>query len=41
MGLENSHVGRMGQYSMENVSVIVMYGEASLEGPMWFTLDLF
>ena len=41
MGLENSHVGRMGQYSMENVSVIVMYGEASLEGPMWITLDLF
>jgi hypothetical protein len=26
---------------MENVSVIVMYGEASLEGPMWITLDLF
>ena len=41
MGLENSHVGRMGQYSMENVSVIVMYGEASLEGPKRFTLDLF
>jgi hypothetical protein len=41
MGLENSHVGRMGQYSMEDVSLIVMYGEASLEGPMLFTLDLF
>ena len=41
MGLENSHVEKMGQYSMEDVSLIVMYGEASLEGPMWFTLDLF
>ena len=41
MGLENSHVGRMGQYSMEDVSLIVLYCEASLEGPMWFTLDLF
>jgi len=39
MGLENSHVGRMGQYSMENVSVIVMYGDASLDGPKQFTLD--
>ena len=41
MGLENSHVEKMGQYSMEDVSLIVMYGDASLEGPMWFTLDLF
>ena len=41
MGLENSLVEKMGQYSMEDVSLIVMYGEASLEGPMWFTLDLF
>jgi hypothetical protein len=41
MGLENSHVEKMGQYSMKDVSLIVMYGEASLEGPMWFTLDLF
>jgi hypothetical protein len=41
MGLENSLVGRMGQYSMEDVSLIVLYCEASLEGPMWFTLDLF
>ena len=41
MGLENSLVEKMGQYSMEDVSLIVMYGEASLEGPMWITLDLF
>ena len=41
MGLENSHVEKMGQYSIENVSLIVMYGEASLEGPMWFIFDLF
>jgi len=41
MGLENSLVEKMGQYSMEDVSLIVMYGEASLEGPKWFTLDLF
>jgi hypothetical protein len=41
MGLENSYVEKMGQYSMEDVSLIVMYCEASLEGPMWFTLDLF
>ena len=41
MGLEISHVGRMGQYSMEDVSLIVMYGDASLEGQKWFTLDLF
>lgn len=41
MGLENSLVEKMGQYSMEDVSLIVMYGDASLEGPMWFTLDLF
>jgi hypothetical protein len=26
---------------MEDVSLIVMYGDASLEGPKWFTLDLF
>jgi hypothetical protein len=37
MGVENSHVEKMGQYSMEDVSLIVMYGDASLEGPMWFT----
>jgi len=37
MGLENSHVEKMGQYSMEDVSSIVMYGDASLEGPMWLT----
>ena len=41
MGLENSLVEKMGQYSMEDVSLIVMYGDASLEGPKWFTLDLF
>jgi len=41
MGLENSHVEKMGQYSMEDVSLIVLYCEASLEGQMWFTLDLF
>jgi len=41
MGLENSHVEKMGQYSMEDVSLIVMYGDASLEGLKWFTLDLF
>jgi hypothetical protein len=41
MGLENSHVEKMGQYSMEVVSLIVMYGDASLEGPKRFTLDLF
>jgi hypothetical protein len=33
MGLENSLVEKMGQYSMEDVSLIVMYGDASLEGP--------
>jgi hypothetical protein len=33
MGLENSHVEKMGQYSMEDVSLIVMYGDASLESP--------
>jgi hypothetical protein len=32
MGLENSHVENMGQYSMEDVSLVVMYGDASLEG---------
>jgi hypothetical protein len=37
MGLENSHVEKMGQYSMEDVSLIVMYGDASLEGPKRFT----
>jgi hypothetical protein len=31
MGLENSHVEKMGQYSMEDVSLIVMYSEASLK----------
>jgi hypothetical protein len=41
MGLENSQVEKMGQCSIEDVSLIVMYGEASLEGPMWFILDLF
>jgi hypothetical protein len=41
MGLENSLVEKMGQYSMEDVSLIVMYGDASLEGPKRFTLDLF
>jgi hypothetical protein len=41
MGLENSHVEKMGQYSMEDVSLIVMHGDASLEGPMWFTYGLF
>jgi hypothetical protein len=41
MGLENSLVEKMGQYSMEDVSLIVMYGDASLEGLKWFTLDLF
>jgi hypothetical protein len=34
VGLENSHVEKMGQYTMEDVSLIVMYGDASLEGPM-------
>jgi hypothetical protein len=37
MGLENNYVEKMEQYSMEAVSLIVMYGDASLEGPMWFT----
>jgi hypothetical protein len=37
MGLENNHVEKMEQYSMEDVSLIVMYGDASLEGPMWLT----
>jgi len=37
MGLENSLVEKMGQYSMEDVSLIVMYGDASLEGPKRFT----
>jgi len=37
MGLENNHVEKMEQYSMEDVSLIVMYGVASLEGPMWLT----
>jgi hypothetical protein len=37
MGLENNHVEKMEQYSMEDVSSIVMYGDASLEGPMWLT----
>jgi hypothetical protein len=27
-------VEKMGQYSMEDVSLIVMYGDASLEGPI-------
>jgi len=40
MGLENSHVEKMGQYSMEDVSSIVMYGDVGLEGPKWFSLDL-
>ena len=33
--------GEDGQYSMEDVSLIVMYGDASLEGPMQFTQGLF
>ena len=37
MGLENSHVEKIRQYSMEDVSLIMMYGDASLEGPMWLT----
>jgi hypothetical protein len=41
MGLENSHVEKMGQYSMEDVSLIVMYGDVGLEEPKRFTLDLF
>jgi hypothetical protein len=41
MGLENRHVEKMGQYSMEDVSLIVMYGDVGLEGPKRFTLDLF
>jgi len=41
MGLENSHVEKMGQYSMEDVSLIVMYGDVGLEGPKRFTLDFF
>ena len=41
MGLENSLVEKMGQYSMEDVSLIVMYGDASLEVPKRFRLDLF
>ena len=38
MGLESSHVEKMGQYSMEDVSLIVMYCEASLEGSMWMVI---
>jgi len=40
-GPRNSYVEKMGQYSMEDVSLIVMYGDVGLEGPKRFTLDLF
>jgi hypothetical protein len=33
MGLEDSHVEKMGQYSMEDASLMVMYGDVGLEGP--------
>jgi hypothetical protein len=39
MGLENNHVEKMEQYSMEDVSLIAMYGDASLEGQKWFTYE--
>jgi hypothetical protein len=40
-GPRNSYVEKMGQYSMEDVSLIVMYGDVGLEGPKRFTLDFF
>ena len=41
MGLENSHMEKKGQYSMEDGSQMVMYGDVDLEGPKWSALDLF
>jgi hypothetical protein len=41
MGLENSHMEKMGQYSMEDALLMVMYGDVGLKEPKWFTLDLF
>jgi len=37
MGLEDSHVEKMGQYSMEDASLMVMYCDVGPEGPKWST----